>query len=221
MEASARRVRAQRDRRRLPARKPVNRWARRILGVLATAAFLGFGIGAALKVMPDRDNGAGAAAVTAPTATPARHKAKKHAKHKAKAKKPKGPTKAQLAARASAVDELRRQGYTTLKPSDYDPKATFRVLIGRPVGDAGGGQFAFFFMRGQYLGHDAAAPSSRLRLVTRGDSALTLAYGVYNPGDTPGVPSGSAKVRFQLEGGRIHSLDAIPDAGARFERRST
>ena len=41
--------------------------------------------------------------------------------------------------------EVRSQGFTTLKPADYDPKATLRVLVARPVGDAAGGYRAFFF----------------------------------------------------------------------------
>ena len=69
------------------------------------------------------------------------------AKKASKPKKPKALTKAQKAARADAVDEVRRQGFTTLKATDYDPRATLRVLIGRPVGDAAGGYRAFFFSK--------------------------------------------------------------------------
>ena len=59
-----------------------------------------------------------------------------------------GPDQGPAARRArTAVAEVRRQGFTTLKPSDYDPKATLRVLIGRPVGDAAGGNRAFFFIK--------------------------------------------------------------------------
>ena len=61
-----------------------------------------------------------------------------------------GPTKAQRAQRTAAVAELRRQGFTTLKLADYDYKATLRVLVGRPVGDAAGGSYAFFFLKDRY-----------------------------------------------------------------------
>ena len=38
MERSARRVKAERDRNRLPKKDPVSRWSRRVAGVLATGA---------------------------------------------------------------------------------------------------------------------------------------------------------------------------------------
>ena len=67
------------------------------------------------------------AATPSPTATP-----KPKADEASKPKKPKGLTKAQKQAREDAVAEVRDQGFTTLKPTDYDPKATLRVLIGAP-----------------------------------------------------------------------------------------
>jgi hypothetical protein len=137
----------------------------------------------------------------------------------AKKAKPKGPTKAQLAKRKDAVAEVRSQGYTTLKLSDYDFKANLRVLIGRPVGDAAGGNRAFFFFKETFLGNDALGPSSKLRVVKQSKSSITLSYGVYAPGDTAGQPSGKVRVRFRLEDGRIHALDSIPIDSLRFQRR--
>jgi LppP/LprE lipoprotein len=218
MESSARKVQAERNRQRLPPRRKSHRWARRIAGLLATIAFIGVGVAIAQMVVPDGDDTeASAAALTpTPTATPA--KKEKKAKKK-KATKPKGPTKAQRQALKDAVAVVRSKGYTTLKQSDYDPKATFRVLIGRPVGDSAGGNRAFFFMKDQFLGNDALGPSTKLTVARTGKLTVTLSYGVYEPGDTAGSPSAHKKVRFRLEGTRIHALDTIPLDSARFQRQ--
>ena len=45
--------------------------------------------------------------------------------------------------------------------ADYNPDKTLRVLIGR--GD--GGQRAFFFAGGAYIGHDVADDSHRIRVL--------------------------------------------------------
>src|SRR4051794_26998731 len=143
MEGSVRRVKAERDRNRLPKRGPWSRWTRRIVGLVATGAFVAVGVVSAQMIIPDPDSDA-AAVVPTPTAT-ATPKAKKS--KKSEKKKPKPLTKAQKQAREDAVDYVRAQGFTTLKTSDYNPKAKLRVLIGRPVGDAAGGQTAFFFTK--------------------------------------------------------------------------
>jgi hypothetical protein len=218
MEASARRVRAERNRKRLPPKRSEYRWARRIAGLLATAALLGAGAAIALMILPE-GRGEESAVAAAPTATPVKEKAKKAAKKKPS--KPKGPTKAQRAARTAAVAEVRRQGFTTLKLRDYDPTATLRVLVGRPVGDAAGGTRAFFFLKDRFVGNDALAPSSKLTVAKQGKVTVTLSYGVYNPGDTAGAPSGRKRVRFKLEGEGIHALDTIPLDSARFQRRTS
>jgi hypothetical protein len=210
MDASARRVRAERDQRRLPPRPTAYRWVRRILGMLATAAFLGVGVAIAQMVVPDGD-GDDSALDAAPAATPAkqaakpRHKVHKH--HKAR-----GLTKAQRRARAAAVAEVRLQGYTALRLHDYDPRATLRVLIARPVGDAGGGSYAFFFLKDHYLGRDSVTPSSDLRVAKHNTTVTTLSYGVC-------CPATHARVRFRLEGAGVHPLDSIPLASARLQRR--
>jgi LppP/LprE lipoprotein len=218
MDSNARRVRAERNRNRLPPRKQGYRWARRIAGLIATIAFIGVGVAIAQMVMPDRD-GTEANAAVAPTATATATPAKKHKSAKKKKAKPKGPTKSQRLALANAVTVVRSEGYTTLKQSDYDPKATFRVLIGRPVGDSAGGNRAFFFMKDTFLGNDALSPSTKLTVAKQGKLTVTLSYGVYESGDPAGAPSSRKKVRFRLEGTRIHALDTIPLDNARFQRR--
>jgi hypothetical protein len=208
MEATARRVRAERNRRRLPHRGALARWTRRITGLLATAAFLGVGVASYEMIAPDHSTSKSEALVPVPTvAHAARHHAATH-----HAAKPQGLTKAQKAARAAAVAELRHQGYAALKRSDYDPRATLRVLIGRPVGVAGGGSFAFFFDRGRYLGRDSLSPSASVRVVGQTPHAVTLSYRTC-------CPAGHVHVRFKLEGGAFHALQLIPPWYARAVRR--
>jgi hypothetical protein len=217
MDSSSRRVQAERNRNRLPPRRKAYRWTRRIAGVLATLAFIGVGVAIASMVMPDKDSTSASAAI--PTATPAKHATKKKAAvKKKKPAKPKGPTKAQREALKAAIAVVRQKGYTTLKPSDYNLKATFRVLIGRPVGDSGGGSRAFFFIKDQFLGNDALSPSTKLTVAKAGKMTVTLSYGVYASGDTAGSPSEKKRVRFRLEGTAIHALDTIPLDSARFQR---
>jgi hypothetical protein len=187
---------------------------------LATAVLLGVGFASAQMILPDTGENGSAALEEAPAATTTKASKTKKSDSKKKASKPKGLTKAQKAARAAAVKQVRSQGFTTLSAADYNPKATLRVLIGRPVGDAGGGYQAFFFAKDAYLGKDALSPSTYLRVSKKGTnkSTVTLTYGVYAPGDPTGEPSGRKRVRFQLEGQAIHALDTIPLQTARLQR---
>jgi hypothetical protein len=216
MESSARRVKAERDRNRLPKRRAAARWTRRIAGIVATGALIGVGYVSYDMIRPDGGDAVVAATPT-PTATP---KAKKPSRKHKPATKHKGLTKAQKAARADAVATLREQGFTTLKESDYDPKATLRVLIGRPVGDAGGGHTAFFFTRDGLVGKDAQSPSTELKVAKQGKATITLTYGVYRAGDPAGQPSSSKKVRFRLVDGALAPQDTVPTAEERFIRSS-
>jgi hypothetical protein len=217
MDSSSRRVQAERNRKRLPPQRQAYRWTRRIAGLIATIAFIGVGVAIASMVIPDNDGTEAAAA--APTATPVKEKAaKKTSSAKKKKAKPKGPTKAERAALKAAVAVVREKGYTTLKQSDYDARATLRVLIGRPVGDAAGGSRAFFFTKEAFLGNDALNPSTKLTVAKTGKVTVTLSYGVYDSGDAAGAPSGRKRVRFRLEEGGIHALDTIPLDSARFQR---
>jgi hypothetical protein len=208
MEATARRVRADRNRRRLPQRGAVSRWTRRILGLLATAAFLGVGVASYKMIAPEHSASAGAA--LAPTATPPpahhRHKPKHHSHG------PKPLTKAQKAARTAAVAELRRQGYTTVKASDYDPRATLRVLVGRPVGNAGAGSYAFFFDGGHYLGRDSLSPTADLKVLRQTEHAVTLSYGTC-------CPSRHVHVRFRLQGDSVAAAQPLPPSYLRAVHR--
>jgi hypothetical protein len=175
--------------------------------LVATVALLGAGVAIATMIVPD-GRGEESAVAAGSTATPVKEKAAKKTAKKKKPSKPKGPTKAQLAARAAAVAEVRRQGFTTLRLRDYDPKATLRVLVGRPVGDAAGGTRAFFFLKDRFLGNDALSPSSKLTIAKQGKITVMLSYGVYAAGDRAGAPSGRKRVRFRLEPARRGPLPA-------------
>jgi hypothetical protein len=207
MESTARRVKAERDRQRLPQRSGVERWTYRVIFVLATAAFLGVGVASALMILPDSKS-EGATLVITPTPTPAKKAKADRPKHT----KPKGPTKAQRAQRTAAVAELRRQGFTALSVSDYEFKSTLRVLIGRPVGDAAGGSYAFFFLKDRFVGKDSTTPSNKLSVAKTGKNQVTLSYE---------TSAGRTKVRFKLEGETLQPLDEIPPAGERFVKRDT
>lgn len=208
MQATARRVRADRNRRRLPYRGAISRWTRRITGLLATAAFLGVGVASYKMIAPEHSASASAALAPQPTATATTH----HRKAKHHARKPKGLTKAQKAARTAAVAEVRRQGYTTLKASDYDPRSTFRVLIGRPVGDAGAGSFAFFFNRGTYLGRDSLSPSASVKKVGQTPNSVILSYRTC-------CPAKHVHVRFKLQSGGVHASSLVPPSYLRGVQR--
>jgi hypothetical protein len=75
----------------------------------------------------------------------------------------------------------------------------------------GYGQQAFFFVNGRYIGTDASQPSATLRVVGQGDTEVTLAYPLYRDGDPLCCPgAGQARVRFQLNNGKLTALDPIP-----------
>jgi hypothetical protein len=107
---------------------------------------------------------------------------------------------------------LRARGYTPASTADYHPSQALRVLIGIRAGSGDGyGQQAFFFVNNRYLGTDASAPSAALSVVTQSDTEVTLSYPLYRNGDALCCPgAGHAKVRFQLDNGRLTALDPIP-----------
>ena len=120
------------------------RWARRITGLIATAAFLGAGVAIAHDD-PARGDGqevAASPALATPTADAEAPRRRRPRRRRAsrRARPRRSSRRARTRSRSCAP-----KGYTTLKQSDYDPKATLRVLIGRPVGDSAGGHRAFFF----------------------------------------------------------------------------
>src|SRR5215210_4791348 len=144
----------------------------RAFGLAATLGLLAVGVAVALLVASDGGESAREAFAPTPsaTATPARER---------RAKGPRGPrlTNAQRASRNAAVAQLRRQGFEPVSVSPYEPRRPLRVLIGRPKASTGvRGRRAFFFLREEYIGTDAAEPSLRLRVAGQRGDEITLAY---------------------------------------------
>lgn len=177
----------------------------RVLGLLATSVLLAVGVTAALTFAPD-GGGETATPQAAPAAAP-----EPSASGPAEPRKPKF-TAAQRRARAAAAGTLREQGYRPVTLADYDPKHVLRVLIGR--GD--GGQRAFFFIGGRFLGNDAADDSKRIRIARSGNRSVALSYRLFAEGDRPCCPSGgSARVLFRWDGEQLAPQTSVPPATAR------
>jgi hypothetical protein len=118
--------------------------------------------------------------------------------------------KAEGASGAAAV--VRAKGYTPNDTSDYHSDQALRVLVGTRTGSADGyGQQAFFFVNGRYIGTDAKEASATLKIVSQGDTEVTLAYPLSRNNDPLSSPSGGqARVTFQLNNGKLVPLGKIP-----------
>ncbi len=114
--------------------------------------------------------------------------------------------------RQDDIDIVRSRGFDVVKKTDWKPKDTLQVLIGR---SSSGGELAFFFVDGQYLGNDSSDASSRLRVKSTDDVSVTLRYGIYEPGDTAAKPSDDFDIDFRYEGGRVQPSSAIPAVSQR------
>jgi hypothetical protein len=112
----------------------------------------------------------------------------------------------------AALATVRAHGFTASDASQYHPDQTLRVLVGTHGGSGEGrGQQAFFFVNGRYIGTDAREPSASVRVVSQSDTEVVLAYSLYRPRDSACCPGGGqAKIRFQLDNGRLVALDPIP-----------
>ncbi len=174
----------------------------RVLGVVATGALLAVGATAVVTVAPDRGEKASLTS-EAPAATPEPAAAKRP--KKAEPTKPKLTAK-QRAARRAAVSTLREQGYRPVSLADYNPKSELRVLIGR--GD--GGQRAFFFAEGRYLGNDAADDSEQLSVARAGNKSVALTYKLYEVGKSRST--GTERVLFRWDGKKLAPQTGIPSS---------
>ncbi len=118
------------------------------------------------------------------------------------------------AGEAEAV--LRAHGYTAADGSQYHSGQTLRVLVGSRDGAGDGyGQQAFFFVGGRFIGTDTKQPSATVRVVSQGDTEVTLAYQLYRPGDPLSSPTGGQSVvHFQLNNGELTPLNPIPPANS-------
>jgi hypothetical protein len=174
----------------------------RALGLLGTSAVLAVGATAVMTVAPDGDE------VVAPEAAPASTPQRTATKKRDKPRKPK-LTRAQRRARAAAVATLRDQGYRPTGLKDYKPDNVLRVLIGK--GD--GGERAFFFAGGRYLGNDATEDSHAISVVRAGNRSVSLSYRLFGENDSAGF----ARVLFRWDGERLAPQTAIPPATSRRE----
>jgi LppP/LprE lipoprotein len=107
---------------------------------------------------------------------------------------------------SAAEAVLRAKGYTATATSEYHSDQTLRVLVGTGSAEAGG-QHAFFFVGGRYIGTDAKQPSASIHVVSQSDTEVALAYSLSG--------GGQATVRFQLNDGKLVPLDPIPSASSR------
>jgi LppP/LprE lipoprotein len=115
-----------------------------------------------------------------------------------------GEARGEGAGAAEAV--LREHGYTPVEASQYHAQQTLRVLVGAN----GGAQQAFFFVDGRYIGTDTKQPSASVKVLSQGDTEVTLGYGLYRGEQT----AGQATVRFALNDGKLTALDPIPPASS-------
>lgn len=113
---------------------------------------------------------------------------------------------------SAATAVLRAKGFTPANTSVYHQDQVLRVL----VGSREGGQQAFFFVQGRYIGTDTKEPSATVSILSQGETEVTLGYPLYRKSDGLASPSGGeAKVRFQLNNGQLQALDPIPPASSR------
>jgi LppP/LprE lipoprotein len=117
---------------------------------------------------------------------------------------------------SAAAAIVRAKGFTPSNASDYHPNQTLRVLLGTRNGSAGAyDEQAFFFVNGRYIGTDSSKASATLSVVSQSDTEVTLAYPLYRSSDPVCCPSGGqARVRFQLNNGKLAALDPIPPASS-------
>jgi hypothetical protein len=168
------------------------RWPQRILGFLATVAFLGSGVAIAMMVMPEKDQ-----------AAPAPQTDGAAVKGASQAKKP-PLTKAQKRARANAIAKLHEEGYDPTRLADWKPRAPLKVLVGRSDTEA---MRAYFFADGEFIGYDDPSTSGHLRVVKSGGNSVTLAYKL-----TDGTVE---KVRFEYADGTLTPTGPVPYSSLR------
>jgi hypothetical protein len=113
---------------------------------------------------------------------------------------------------STAAAVLRAKGFSPVHSADYHPSQALQVLVGVRSGSGDGrGQQAFFFVNGHYIGTDTSQPSAGVSVVSQADTEVTLAYPLYRSGDPLCCPGGGhARVRFQLNNGKLVPLDPIP-----------
>ena len=187
----------------------------RVLGVAGVVGlFVVLIVAVALITGGGGDNkGAEAAATPTPAVTPT----------PTKTPKPK-PTPVPLTAEQKAerqqdIDIVTSRSFDVIDKKHWNPDDTLRVLIGRA---SSGGEMAFFFAQGQYLGNDSTDTSAKLRVKKTGDLEVVLSYGIYQSGDDPLKPTGDPIiVHFRYDGAQVTPVEAVPAPEQRTPGRFT
>jgi hypothetical protein len=167
------------------------RWARRIAGVLGTAALLAVGI-AMLSMITGLAQESTPVAAPAAAATPAKADGKGAKRARAKAKAAAKARAKARAARADAVAFLRGRGYVPVTEAAYRTRNVLRVLVGYRNGDPGGPRRAFLFSGTAFVGYDAPYGSSAIDVAKAGRRWVVLDYG-------------TRTARFELRDGILHT----------------
>jgi LppP/LprE lipoprotein len=122
-------------------------------------------------------------------------------------------TASQRAERTKAADVVRSRGFKVVRLRDYDPRDTLRVLIGRSTS---GGELAFFFVQGDYIGNDGTSLSERMKVKGTGDLTTTITYAYAQPSTDGGDATiGRQDVRFTWDGNRLSPDQALPPSSQR------
>ena len=201
---------------RLPARSPWARWTRRIVGLLATVAFLGVAVAIFQMVRPE--SGAAVNASEA-TATPTAEKSSKKKSSKKKSTKPK-PLTGVAEARAregrrrgprAGRHDVARRGLRPARPAARADRPSGRRRhrrLHRPTSSPRTASSA----RTRSTARPRSRSPSRARRRSRSATAST------RTATRRASPSGTKRVRFRLDGGSMTALDTVPAAEDRFQR---
>jgi LppP/LprE lipoprotein len=94
--------------------------------------------------------------------------------------------------------------------------APLNVIIATSVGSADGGEQAYFFADGKYLGTGTADTSTGITASRLSGDLIVIRYALYNTGDPRCCPTGgTAPVRFYWTGAHLVALDPIPSLSRR------
>jgi hypothetical protein len=177
------------------------RWPRRILGVLATLAFLGSGVAIGMMVYEQFEDEAPATVASGGAAATG-----------AEAAKP-GMTPKEKAARRAAVTTLSEQGFEPVRLADWKAASVLRVLVGR---DDAGEERAFFFVGRRFVGNDDVAASASVKVTAADERTVTLAYRLFAAEDEQCCPKGeTVKVSFRWRDGSLAPAGELPAADER------
>jgi serine/threonine protein kinase len=189
-----------------PARQPARRRPVLLAGALSLAVLAA---GAVIAVMAARHPGT--------TNTSGLHPlAATHAAAKSTRSSPATVTRSDNT-RAAAVANLWNRGRTPLPGSPaWHTSAPLNVIIATSVGSADGGEQAYFFANGKYIGTDTADTSTGISASRLAGDIIVIHYALYNTSDPRCCPTGGEdSVRFFWTGTHLLALDPIPS----FSRR--